>query len=135
MSIARPDQARNKTVAVQAEVLYLVNLMLAPGLAFLLLALLWVAHRHDADALARQHLSQTLGVSLIGGGLILIATLVFAATGGLASGYLVMTLVLYFTFIHSSLILFGVIGLVKAMAGEAYTYPLVGPMIGRLFNR
>jgi uncharacterized Tic20 family protein len=34
--------------------------------------------------------------------------------------------VLYFTFIHSTLILLGILGLVKALAGQHYRYPLLG---------
>ena len=37
-----------------------------------------------------------------------------------------MIVVLYFTFIHSTLILLGVMGLVRALAGQHYRYPLLG---------
>ena len=37
-----------------------------------------------------------------------------------------MVVILYFTFIHSSLILLGVMGLVKAMSGQHFRYPLIG---------
>jgi uncharacterized Tic20 family protein len=37
-----------------------------------------------------------------------------------------MVVILYFTFIHSSLILMGVVGLVKALNGQHFSYPLIG---------
>ncbi len=122
--------ASGKSLAITAEALYLTNLMLAPGLAFVLLLGLYWFNRNTTDALARNHLSQTVGVSLTGGALIAVAGGIFLYLGGLTSGYTLMTLLFYFTFIHSSLIFMGVFGLVKAMAGEHFVYPL----IGRLFR-
>ena len=120
------DSNRGKSLAIQAEALYLVNLMLAPGLAFFLLLGLYWFNRGKADALAMNHLSQTVGVSVTGGALIMLAFCIFLYTDGMDSGYTLMTIVLYFTFIHSSLIFMGVLGLVKALAGEHYVYPLIG---------
>ena len=120
------DNEAGKSLAVTAQSLYLLNLMLAPGLAFVLLLLLYRFNRGRADALAMNHLSQTVGVSLVGAALIIVATAVLLILGGLDSGYIWMVVILYFTFIHSSLILMGVMGLVKAMAGQHYVFPLVG---------
>jgi O-antigen ligase len=120
------DTEAGKSLAVKAESLYLVNLMLAPGLAFALLLLLYWFNRERADALAMNHLSQTVGVSMAGGALIVLASAVFFLLGSLDSGYTWMVVVLYFIFIHSSLILMGVMGLVKAMAGQHYVFPLIG---------
>jgi uncharacterized Tic20 family protein len=120
------DSEAGKTLAIKAESLYLVNLMLAPGLAFLLLLVLYWRNRGRADALAANHLSQTVGVTVAGGVLIVVVSALFIFLGGLDSGYTWMVVVMYFTFIHSSLILMGVMGLVKAMAGEHYVYPLIG---------
>ncbi len=116
----------DRRLAVLAESLYLVNLMLAPGLAFLALAWLWLRHRHTAGPLARNHLSQTLGVSLLGGGILVVVIGLLLAFGNPASGEIWMWVVLYFTFVHSTLILLGVLGLVKAMNGEHFVYPLIG---------
>lgn len=118
--------AAGKSLAVKAESLYLVNLMLAPGLAFVLLLLLYWFNRGRTDALATNHLSQTVGVTVAGGALIVVVSALFILFGGLDSGYTWMVVVMYFTFIHSSLILMGVMGLVKAMAGEHYVFPLIG---------
>ncbi len=115
-----------KTLAVTAETLFLVNLLLLPGLAFAALLLLYLARRHSSPPLAANHLAQTTGVSVIGGALIVLVIGLIVALGGFDSGYTWMVVILYFTFIHSSLILLGVMGLVKAMAGQHFRYPLIG---------
>jgi uncharacterized Tic20 family protein len=120
------DNEAGKSLAITAQSLYLVNLMIAPGLAFVLLLLLYGFNRGRADALAMNHLSQTVGVSLVGGALIVVASTVLLLLGGLDSGYIWMVVILYFILIHSSLILMGVMGLVKAMDGQHYVFPLIG---------
>jgi uncharacterized Tic20 family protein len=37
-----------------------------------------------------------------------------------------MIVIIYFTTCHSTLVLLGVLGLAKAMAGQKYIYPLLG---------
>jgi len=115
-----------KTLAVSAETLFLVNLLLLPGLGFAILFMLYLAKKTGAPPLAANHLSQTVGVSLIGGGLIIAVIAIMFLLGGFESGYTLMVVVLYFTFIHSTLILLGIMGLVKAMSGQHYRYPLIG---------
>lgn len=115
-----------KSLAITAETLYLVNLLLAPGLGFAALLLLYLVKKKSAAALADNHLSQTVGVSIVGGALIVIVIALVIALGGFDSGYTWMVVILYFTFIHSSLILMGVLGLVKAMNAEHYRYPVIG---------
>ncbi|MCB1864156.1 MAG: hypothetical protein KDG50_01900 [Chromatiales bacterium] len=120
------DKTPGQALAVSAEVLYLVNLMLLPGVAFLALLILFLLQRRHSPPLALNHLTQTTGVSIIGGGLIVIILAVIVATGGLDAAYTWVVAVLYFTFIHSTLILCGVIGLVRALAGQTWRYPLIG---------
>ncbi len=115
-----------KTLAVTAETLFLVNLLLLPGVAFLGLLLLYLANRDSSAPLAANHLAQTTGVSVIGGGLIVVVIALILLLGGFQSGYTWMVVILYFTFVHSSLILLGVLGLVKAMSGQHFRYPLIG---------
>ncbi|MEO8600705.1 MAG: hypothetical protein ABI656_12845 [bacterium] len=113
-------------VAVQAEVLYLVNLLLAPGLGFI--GLLWLARHHtnDPNALTRCHLRQTIVASIWAGVLLMAVTLVIVLLGGFDNPATWMVLILYFICCHSVLILFGVLGLSRAMAGQIYVYPLIG---------
>ena len=61
------EEKAGQNLAVLAEALYLTNLLLLPGLAFVLLFGLWLKYGKSAPPLARQHLKQTTYVSLIGG--------------------------------------------------------------------
>lgn len=113
-------------LAIAAESLFLANLMIAPGLAFV--ALIWLRRHHaDAPPLARCHLAQAFFVSLWGGVLLVAASGAVLALGGLAWKWTWVIVILYFICIHSTLILFGVLGLAKALAGKPYVYPLIGP--------
>lgn len=120
------DHAPGQSLAVTAEVLYLANLLLLPGLAFLILAGLWTRHRHVAPLLARCHLRQTLAASLWAGGLLVLANAAILLLGGYRQPGTWVVVILYFTMFHSSFVLLGVLGLAKAMAGKPYTYPLIG---------
>lgn len=114
------------SVAVQAEALYLINLLLVPGLAFL--GLLWLARRErgSANQLTRCHLQQTVRASIWAGVLLVLVTLLIVLLGGFQAPATWVVLILYFTTCHSTLVLFGVLGLARAMAGQTYVYPLVG---------
>jgi uncharacterized Tic20 family protein len=115
-----------KTLAVAAETLYLVNLLLLPGLAFVALLALYLTRHRTAAPLAVNHLSQATGVSVIGGTLIVTVILAVVLPGVLEPAWTWVLVVLYFTFVHSTLILLGVLGLVRALAGQHYRYPLLG---------
>lgn len=121
---------RDRQLAIAAESLYLANLLLAPGLAFI--ALLWLTSRpavkaQDENSLGRQHLRQTLVASLWAGALLGVLSAVILLVGGLGSMWSWFCLILYFTVFHSSLVLFGMFGLSRAMAGQTFRYPLIGP--------
>ena len=115
-----------QSLAVWAEVLYLSNLLVAPGLAFLML--LWVYLKRSADmpALALCHLRQTISASVWAGILLVIANIAIILLGGYAAPKTWVIVIIYFTTCHSTLVLLGVLGLAKAMAGQKYIYPLVG---------
>jgi hypothetical protein len=120
------DAIPGQTLAAVAEALYLANLLLMPGLAFLILLGLFIKYRQQAPALARCHLRQTLGASLWAGVLLVVANLMIFALGGYAAPYTWVVVVLYFTTTHASLVLLGMFGLAKAMAGKPYRFPLLG---------
>lgn len=111
---------------IAAETLFLANLMLAPGLAFVALAFLYLVKIQTADSLAANHLSQTFCVSLLGGILIVPVIGLVLMPGSRDSAYTWMVVILYFTCVHSSLILMGMSGLVKALNGQHFRYPLLG---------
>ncbi len=114
-------------MAVAAESLYLANLLVAPGLGFL--GLLWLWCRPDVQALplARQHLRQTLVASLWAGVLLIGLSATILLIGGFGSMWGWLAVILYFTFFHSTLVLCGMVGLSRAMAGQAFRFPLIGP--------
>lgn len=123
---AQTDPAPGQNIAISAEALYLANLLLLPGLCFLVLLWLYLRHRRSAPALARCHLRQTMAASLWGAGLLIVVNLLILLAGGWDSANVWMYVLLYFTVGHSSLVLLGMIGLAKAMAGKSWRYPLLG---------
>ncbi len=117
----------DRGLAITAEAIYLTNLLLLPGLAFLWLWLLRHKHRESATPLARCHLQQTFVASIWAGILLLPITLLTLAVGGYKSIEAWTAALIYFTTCHSSLVMLGVFGLAKAMAGQPWRYPLIGP--------
>lgn len=115
-----------RDLAITAETLYLLNLLLLPGVAFLALLVLYLLRYRTAAPLAANHLAQTTGVSIIGGALIVTVIMAIVLLGALDTAWTWVVVILYFTFVHSTLILLGVLGLVRAMAGTHYRYPLLG---------
>jgi hypothetical protein len=115
-----------RTHAVQAEALYLLNLLIAPGLAFLLL--LWLAYQQRASTnpLTRCHVRQTVWVSLQAGLLLAVVPALIALAGDLGDPATWTLLVLYFVCCHAALVLLGVLGLSRAIAGQTFVYPLLG---------
>ena len=123
------EEKAGQNLAVLAESLFLINLLLLPGLAFAGLLVLWLKNRDSAPPLARQHLRQTTFVSLVGGFLIVSLSGIILAFGGFDRAWTWVVLVLYFTCIHSTLVLFGMYGLIKAMSGQVWRFPLIGPAL------
>ncbi|GAO35218.1 cytochrome C oxidase subunit III [Sulfuricella sp. T08] len=115
-----------QSLAVWVETLYLANLLLAPGLAFLILLWLYFKRSANMPALALCHLRQTISTSVWAGVLLVIANITIILLGGYAAPKTWVIVIIYFTTCHSTLVLLGVLGLAKAMAGQKYVYPLVG---------
>ncbi|MBL8483122.1 MAG: hypothetical protein JNJ60_13060 [Rhodocyclaceae bacterium] len=123
----QPESEPGFALAVAAESLYLVNLLLVPGLAFIVLFVLWLRHRAAAPLLARNHLRQTVAASFWAAGLLVAANAAIIALGGYRSPDTWVVVILYFTTCHSTLVCFGALGLARALAGRTYIYPLIGP--------
>ncbi len=119
-------------LAVWAESLYLLNLLIVPGLGFAALLWLWWRKRAEASRVEWLHLYQTVMVSFWGGLLIVIVASLMLLLGGGDSPWTWLWVLLYFTFVHSSLILLGVLGLVKALNGQVFRYPWLGRRAERL---
>lgn len=131
MNTDHPDSHKDPLpgppLAIAAEALFLINLMLLPGLAFLVLLGLWAMNRGHPDPLVRNHLRQT-GMTCIWGGLLLVTiSLAVFLLGGFDNPWSWVIGVLYFTFVHSTLILLGVLGLSRAINGRSWRYPILGP--------
>ncbi|HUX32091.1 MAG TPA: hypothetical protein VMV78_15915 [Thiobacillus sp.] len=120
------DPRDPRTHAVQAEVLYLINLLLAPGLAFLLLLGLAYRHRASANPLTRCHLRQTVTASIGAGLLLTMVPAIIVLAAGLDHPATWVLLVLYVLCCHAMLVLLGVLGLSRAIAGKTFVYPLLG---------
>ena len=117
-------------LAVAAESLYLINLLLLPGLGFLLLLLgLYFRYRNSASPLARVHLRQTVSASLWAGALLILANLAIVVLGGYQTAWTWIIVILYFTTVHATLVLLGILGLARALAGQPCRYPLVGTLL------
>ena len=115
-------------LAVLAESLYVANLLILPFLAFLVLAVVFLKKHRTAPPLARSHLQQTItasiGIALMF--LVCAGIIVLLKTRGLEDVGLWMIIVIVFTIIHATMVLFGVLGLAKAMAGKCWRYPVFG---------
>ena len=61
------QETPGQSLAVWAETLYLANLLLVPGLAFLMLLWLYFKRSADTPALAVCHLRQAISASLWAG--------------------------------------------------------------------
>jgi hypothetical protein len=117
-----------QSLAVLAESLFVANLLILPFLAFIVLGFLFMKKHGSAPPLAQSHLEQTISAS-IG-----IAILFIACAGivmllkmwGLEEAGVWIIVVIVFTIIHATMVLFGVLGLAKAMAGKCWRYPLFG---------
>lgn len=113
-------------LAVTAEALYLANLLVLPLIAFLPLLVLFLQCDRHTPPLARAHLEQTFGASLWAGILLVFVNGGILLLGGYSGPWTWLIVILYFTLCHSSLVLLGMFGLARAMAGQCFRFPLVG---------
>ncbi len=117
---------KDHRLAVAAEVLYLCNITLLPVLGFIGLLVIYSRRAESAQPLALHHLRQAIVASIVSGLLLIAVSLLIVLLGGFSSPYTWMLLILYFTAIHSALILFGVFGITRAANDREYFYPLIG---------
>lgn len=122
-----PQYSREDSrLALWGASLYLINLLLLPGIGYLLLGrLYWKTRTREDRPLARIHLREAFTASTWGGALIFSTLLIFWIGGVEESGSWVYAII-YFTIIHSTFILLGVLGLASAFAAEPFYYPLIG---------
>ncbi|HIJ23030.1 MAG: hypothetical protein HON68_06735 [Gammaproteobacteria bacterium] len=127
----KPEQSssysrEDKRLALWAASVYLINLLLLPGIGYLILGwLFWRTRTRSDRPLANNHLSEAFKASTLGGGMIF-ATLLIFWIGGIDNSNSWVYAIIYFTLVHSTFILLGVLGLSRAFAGEPFHYPLIG---------
>lgn len=121
-----------KNLAVMAESLYLINLLLLPGIAFLVLLWLYRGQHASAPPLARGHLEQTLVASIWAGALLIGGILLIILLGGYQTSTTWVMVVIYLVVCHSTLVLLGAFGLSKAMAAKPFQFPLLGRAVSVL---
>ncbi|MCB1875426.1 MAG: hypothetical protein KDH88_05570 [Chromatiales bacterium] len=122
-----PETPPGCDLAIAAEAFYITNMILAPGLGFLMLLMLY---RHcsskGSPIIAMNHLRQTfmatMWTAIIG---LVFAVLIFL-TGGYPSDWFWPLLGVYFIGFHIPLSWMGIMGLNKALEGKSYCYPFVG---------
>lgn len=114
-------------LAIAAEAFYIVNMVLAPGLGFLMLAVLYpYCKRKRPPAIAMNHLRQAISATIWAIVALTIFFVLLWVTGGYPSAYFWPLITFYFVFIHIPMSVIGVIGFGKALAGENYRYPVIG---------
>ena len=84
-----------------------------------------------APPLAAGHLRQTLSASLWAGALLVLVSLAVVFLGGLDRPATWALAIVYFVTCHAALVLLGALGLARAMAGQAFRFPLVGGLFAR----
>lgn len=122
----RSADDHGQRLAVAAQCLYLANLTFLPVLAFIALLWLYTMRAAQGSSLARCHLRQAVFGSLWAGVLLVLLNIVILLLGGYRSSHTLIALILYFFSAHSVLILLGMVGLSKALAGKTFVYPLIG---------
>jgi uncharacterized Tic20 family protein len=125
--VSNPSKpASDIRLATWAGTLYLLNLLLLPGLAFLILVFLYKKHSDHNSLYVRNHYHQNLLAMIISGVAIIGVSVAILLLGGFDSPWTWMVLVLYGVSVHATLVLLGVLSVVKAGNGEDYHYPLLG---------
>lgn len=120
------EEQPGQGLAITAEVLYLTNLLLLPGFAFVALFYVYLRYRNKSASLASCHIRQTFSASLWAGVMLVLVNALIILLGGYQSPSTWIVVILYFTTIHAALVLLGTIGIARAMTGKHFHYPLVG---------
>ncbi len=122
MNAAPQPQSNECRQAAWAYALYLLNLSFLPGIAFVLMLLLWRRHHRFNAQFAADHFRRAIIGSLGAGVLLAIVSLIIVAVGGFHSPWTLVVLILYFTLCHSVLLMLGVIGLSRANNGKPFLF-------------
>lgn len=119
---------KEKKSAALAQILFLTNITVLPVFSFVILLFLYNKTNRDQHSMSIQHYRQSILANIVAGILLIAMSTLILVLGSFDSIYTWMWLILYFTCIHSMLILFGVFALIKAQTGQAYVYPVFGKL-------
>lgn len=122
-----PSKDENNKLAyrlsIMAPVLYLLNLLLLPGFAFLVLVFIYIKYRNISEPVARVQIQQNFYASIVSGLAIVGISIVIILIGGFSSMYSWMIMLIYALSIHATLVLLGAFSLAKSINQQAYLYP------------
>lgn len=110
-------------LAILAPALYLLNLLLFPGLAFLILVFLYIKYQDIEQSHARIQIQQNFYASIVAGLAIVGICIVIILIGGFSSVYSWMAMIIYGLSIHGTLVLLGAFSLARGINQQSYTYP------------
>ncbi len=118
----------NRKAAVFAHLLFLMNITFLPIVSFIWLLVIYQKNKATADVEVLAHYHQSIVANIVSGVLLVIISGLILVIGDLQSAYTWMWLILYFTCIHSVLILLAVFAMMKANNGKPYSYPVIGKL-------
>ncbi|EDN68731.1 conserved hypothetical protein, membrane [Beggiatoa sp. PS] len=114
-------------LAIVAESLYLLNLLVLPGIAFLILMVLYFKYENSSSPIVGCHLRQSFSATIWAGLVLMLVIWVIFEIGGYDTPYTWLIAIIYFIIFHNILVFLGIFGLIKAIAGEQFHYPIIGP--------
>lgn len=100
--------------AIVYQSLFLMNLLVIPGLSFLLLIWLFVKKNHQ-KGWQRIHLYRSVQLSVLAGFFIVIVPLIVLVTTNAFEASL-MVMIIYFVTMHAAFVLLGMLNISRAMA-------------------
>lgn len=121
----RPESNTAEPLAVVTEGLYLLG-MLLPLLPMLAQVWIYARYRNHRAPVVRSHVRQCFVASLIAFGLFVAANLLALSLGGYGTWAAMVVFEVYFVALVPLLLIPGLIGLIRAMSGQDYRYPLIG---------
>ena len=126
----QPDDRdpEGRDLAIIVESLYVANLLIVPVLGFIALAVIYIKKHGSLPALADCHLEQTMSASIWIGIIFFVAAITTMMMNllGVDDVTLWIITIITFTIMHATMVLLGVFGLAKALAGKCWRYPVVG---------
>ncbi len=111
--------------ATLAEIYYLLNITFLPVIGFILLLIMKSKLTQSSHSFVSSHISQAINASIWAGVLMLGINGLLLLISGIDNIWTWMYVIIYFTCIHSVLIIFGVIGISRAQGGRYFAYPYI----------